>query len=180
MTEYEKMAAGDWYCCLDDHLEALRMTARHAIFAHNNLSPDDRQGLSAPLQNLFARHGRDCMIEVPFHCSYGFNIHLGDAVYLNAGCVILDSAPVKIGSGTMIGPHVQLLCAEHHKEREKRAQGIEIAKPVTLGADFWVGAGAIIMPGISIGDAAIIGAGAVVTKDVAAGQSVVGVPARPL
>ncbi len=179
-TEYEKMAAGEWYSCLDAQLDLLRMAARHAVFSHNNLPPDQRSSLSTPLRDLFAQYGRDCMIEAPFHCSYGFNIHLGDAVYLNAGCVILDSAKVTIGSGTMIGPQAQILCAEHHKDREKRARGIEIAKPVTLGMDVWVGAGAIIMPGVTVGDAAIIGAGAVVTKDVAAGQSVVGVPARTL
>tara|TARA_R110002072_G_scaffold19047_24_gene70741 strand:+ start:4561 stop:5109 length:549 start_codon:yes stop_codon:yes gene_type:complete len=179
-TEYEKMAAGAWYSCLDDQLEALRLTARNAVFAHNNLSPDDRQSLSAPLADLFAQYGRDCMIEAPFHCSYGFNIHLGDTVYLNAGCIILDSAPVIIGSGTMIGPHAQILCAQHHKDRTKRTAGIEIAKPVTLGVDVWIGAGAIVMPGVCIGEAAIIGAGAVVTRDVAAGQSVIGVPARAI
>lgn len=174
------MAAGEWYSCLDPQLEALRMTARRAVLTHNSLPPENRQGLSAPLSALFAQHGHECMIEAPFHCSYGFNIHLGDAVYLNAGCIILDSAPVRIGSGTMIGPSAQILCAEHHKDRSKRKAGIEIAKPVTLGADVWIGAGAIIMPGVTIGDAAIIGAGAVVTRDVAAGDTVVGVPAAPV
>lgn len=179
-TECEKMAAGAWYTCLDDQLESLRMAARRAVFAHNNLSPENRQGKSAPLAGLFARYGADCMIEAPFHCSYGFNIHLGDTVYLNAGCIILDSASVSIGSGTMIGPGAQILCAEHHKDRAKRKAGIEIAKPVTLGSDVWIGAGAIIMPGVTIGDAAIVGAGAVVTRDVDAGQNVAGVPARAL
>ncbi len=177
-TECEKMVTGAWYCCLDDQLEAPRMTARRAVFAHNNLAPDDRQGLSAPLATLFARHGENCVIEAPFHCSYGFNIHIGDAVYLNAGCVILDSAKILIGDGTMIGPRAQILCAQHHKDRDKRNAGIEIAKPVTLGADVWVGAGAIVMPGVTVGDAAIIGAGAIVTHDVAAGQTVIGVPAQ--
>jgi len=180
VTEFEKMVAGDWYSCLDDQLERQRMTARRAVFAHNNLPPEDRQGLSAPLSGLFAQHGDECMIEAPFHCSYGFNIHLGDAVYLNAGCIILDSAPVRIGNGTMIGPGAQILCAEHHKDRDKRKAGIEIAKPVTLGADVWIGAGAVIMPGTTVGHAAIVGAGAVVIRDVAAGTTVVGVPAAPV
>lgn len=179
-SEYNKMAAGDWYCCLDDQLEVLRMTARRAVHAHNTLPPENRAGLSAPLSRLFAELGRACMIEAPFHCSYGFNIHLGDTVYLNAGCIILDSAPVFIGHGTMIGPGVQILCAQHHKDPGKRKAGLEIAKPVTLGADVWVGAGAIVMPGVTIGDAAIVGAGAVVTRDVDAGAEVVGIPARPL
>lgn len=179
-SELEKMAAGQWYSCLDDQLEALRMNARYAVFAHITLAPEDRQAESQPLADLFAHYGKDCMIEVPFHCSYGFNIHIGDAVYMNAGCIILDSARVIIGDGTMIGPRAQILCAEHHKDRDQRRAGIEIAKPVTIGVDVWIGAGAIIMPGVTIGDAAIVGAGAVVTRDVSAGQTVVGVPARPL
>lgn len=176
----EKMAAGEWYSCLDDDLNALRTTARNAVHAHNALPPDQRLALSAPLSGLFGSHGPECLIEAPFHCSYGFNIHLGRAVYMNAGCVVLDSARVEIADGTMIGPRAQILCAEHHKDRLKRSQGIEIARPVKIGADVWIGAGAIIMPGVVVGDAAIIGAGAVVTKNVTPGETVVGVPARPL
>ena len=180
MTEADKMAAGEWYTCLDPALEMWRSTARAAVYAHNHATPDTRSSLSAALADLFAAHGGDCYIEAPFHCSYGFNIHLGRAVYLNAGCIILDSAPVHIGDHTMIGPGAQILCAQHHKDAAKRRAGVEIALPVTIGQDVWIGAGAIIMPGVSIGDAAIVGAGAVVTKDVASGATVVGTPARPL
>ena len=180
MTEADKMAAGEWYTILDPSLEMCRSTARAAVYAHNHTAPDTRASLSASLSDLFAGHGPDCFIESPFHCSYGFNIHLGQAVFITAGCVILDSAPVRIGDHTMIGPGAQLLCAEHAKDPVERRAGMEIARPVTLGADVWVGAGAIIMPGVTIGDGAIIGAGAVVTKDVAAGATVVGTPARSI
>lgn len=179
MNQADKMAAGDWYTCLDPALEMWRNTARAAVYAHNHAAPDTRAALSAPLSDLFAAHGPDCFIETPFHCSYGFNIHLGSTVYLNAGCIILDSAPVHIGDNTMIGPGAQILCAQHHKDPKRRREGIEIAHPVVIGQDVWIGAGAIIMPGVTIGDAAIIGAGAVVTKDVAKGVTTVGNPARP-
>lgn len=179
-TEREKMAAGDWYTCLDPDLGALRDAARTAVHAHNHLPPSERVGLSQPLAALFGDPGHGCIIEAPFHTSYGLNIHLGAGVYINAGCVILDSARVEIGKGTMIGPNAQILCAQHHKDRALRAQGVEIALPVTLGADVWIGAGAIIMPGVTVGDGAIIGAGAVVTRDVVAGTTVVGNPARPM
>ncbi|WP_261368117.1 sugar O-acetyltransferase [Pseudosulfitobacter koreensis] len=177
-TEYEKMMAGAWYTCLDDTLEALRIAALDACHAHNHLPPAQRRPLSAPLRALFAAHGADCLIEGQFHCSYGCNITLGSYVYINAGCVILDSAPVHIGDNTMIGPHSQILCADHHRDAMKRRSGIERALPVTIGADVWIGAGALILPGVTIGNAAIIGAGSVVTRDVAAGATVTGNPAR--
>ncbi|WP_299597078.1 sugar O-acetyltransferase [uncultured Tateyamaria sp.] len=178
-TEREKMEAGEWYTCLDDTLEDLRMVALNAVHAHNHLSPSERRTLSAPLRALFAQVGTNCLIEAPFHCSYGRNIHLGAEVFINSGCVILDSASVRIGEGTMIGTGAQILCADHHRDPVKRRAGIERALPVTIGADVWIGAGAIIMPGVTIMDQAIVGAGAVVTKDIAEGATVVGVPARP-
>lgn len=176
-TERDKMAAGDWYSCLDNELETLRLRALEATHAHNHLPPAQRRTLSAPLAALFGRFGADCLIEVPFHCSYGFNIHLGAEVFLNTGCVILDSAPVRIGDGTMCGPGVHIYCAHHHRDVAQRRAGIEIAQPVTIGANVWLGGGAIILPGVTIGDEATIGAGSVVTRDVAAGATVVGNPA---
>ena len=124
--------------------------------------------------------GADARIEAPFHCAYGFNIGLGDGVFINAGCTILDTAPVHIGARTMLGPNVQIYCAEHHKDAVKRAAGLEIARPVDIGEDVWIGGGAIILAGVRIGAAAIVGAGAVVTRDVAGGTTVVGNPARPI
>ncbi|MCZ4257742.1 sugar O-acetyltransferase [Sulfitobacter sp. G21635-S1] len=176
----EKMAAGEWYSCLDPALDALRRTAREAVHQHNHMPPAGRETLSAPLRGLFAEHGPDCLIEAPFHASYGCHIHLGARVYINANCTILDSARVEIGDDTMIGSGAQLLCAQHHKDPVKRAAGQEIALPVTIGRNVWIGAGAIVMPGVTIGDAAIVAAGAVVTRDVAAGLTVAGVPARLL
>ncbi|QBF31589.1 sugar O-acetyltransferase [Thalassococcus sp. S3] len=177
-SELEKMQAGEWYTCLDDQLEVLRMHALEATHAHNHLPPSQRRGLSAPLQALFASHGEGCLIEVPFHCSYGMNITLGSGVFLNSGCVILDSAPVTIGDNTLIGPGAQIYCAQHHKVVEQRRAGIEIAYPVAIGQDVWIGGGAIIMPGVTIGDRAIVGAGSVVTRDVPSGATFVGNPAR--
>lgn len=179
-TEREKMQSGDWYTCLDDELNALRRTAREAVFQHNHLPASERETLSTPLATLFAAHGPDCLIEAPFHTAYGCNIHLGACIFINANCTILDTARVDIGDRTMIGPAAQIVCAEHHKDPVKRSQGLEVAKPVKIGADVWIGAGAIVMPGVTVGDGAIIGAGAVVTRDVAAGTIVIGVPARPI
>ncbi|MDD7910929.1 sugar O-acetyltransferase [Pseudovibrio exalbescens] len=179
-SERQKMAAGEWYCCLDDELDGLRRRAHEAVHEHCTLPPQERGFISPKLRALLGSSTDSTLIESPFHCSYGFNIHLGAQVYLNAGCTILDSAPVRIGDQTMLGPNVQIYCAQHHKDPEKRVAGLEIAKPVTIGSRVWIGGAAVIMPGVSIGDEAIVGAGAVVTKDVAEGATVVGNPARPL
>ncbi|ANL63990.1 maltose O-acetyltransferase [Rhizobium phaseoli] len=179
-SEYEKMAAGEWYCCLDDELDRLRQQARRAVHAHNTLPPDERGAVAPALRALFAGAAPDIFIEAPFHCSYGINIVLGERVYFNAGCTILDSGRVTVGGRTMVGPGVQIYCAEHHKDPALRSQGIEIARPVAIGSDVWIGGAAVILGGVTIGDGAIVGAGAVVTRDVPAGTTVVGNPARPV
>ncbi|MCZ7484410.1 sugar O-acetyltransferase [Agrobacterium rhizogenes] len=179
-TEREKMAAGEWYSCMDAELDGLRWRARRAVHQHNTVLPDERGAMAPLLHALFASVAEGTFIEAPFHCAYGFNITLGRNVYLNASCVILDSARVVIGDGAMLGPAVQIYCAEHHLDPVPRAQGVEIAKPVTIGRDVWIGGGAILLAGITIGDGAIVGAGSVVTRDVPPGATVVGNPARPI
>lgn len=173
----EKMAAGDWYCCIDDELDGLRRAAADAVFEHNQLPPAQR-GDVAPKLSALIDTGNGSRIEAPFHCAYGINIRLDGYVFLNAGCVILDCAPVVIGDKTMLGPGVQIYCADHHHDPELRAAGLERGLPVTIGRNVWIGGQAIILPGVTIGDNAIIGAGAVVTKDIAPGAKVVGNPAR--
>ncbi len=174
------MQAGQWYCCLDPELDVLRAQARRAVHAHNTCHPDTRGAMVPELQALLANCGEECFLEAPFHCAYGLNIHLGQRVYFNTGCVVLDTAPVRVGDDTMFGPHVQIYCAQHAKDPAERTQGLEIGLPVTIGRNVWVGGGAILMPGVTIGDNATIGAGSVVTKDVADGETVAGNPARPL
>ncbi len=178
-TERQKMRAGEWYTCLDDELEALRVTARSAVHEHNLLAPEDRGAIGPKLRNLIS--AGSAIIEAPFHCAYGINIRLGDQVFLNAGCTILDCAAVTIEDQCQLGPNVQIYCAEHHQDPIKRSvEGLEIARPVHIGKRVWIGGGAIILAGVTIGEGAVIGAGSVVTKDVAPGQVVVGNPARPI
>jgi len=178
MTEREKMDAGEWYCCNDPELDSLRAAAREAIHRHNTRSPDIRGNIGQELKSLMASVASSAFIEAPFHCPYGINISLAEDVYFNAGCVILDTASVRIGRSTMLGPNVQIYCAEHHKDRVKRKAGLEISRSVEIGEDVWIGGGAIILGGVRIGDGAIVGAGSVVTKDVASGTTVIGNPAR--
>jgi len=179
-SERTKMAAGGWYTCVDEELEAMRVLARDAVFEHNSLPPRQRGNIGPALSALLGSTDEGARIEAPFHCAYGFNIHLGGGAFLNAGCTILDTAPVRIGRRTLLGPNVQIYCAEHHKEAAGRQAGLEIARPVEIGDNVWIGGSAIILGGVSIGEGAIVGAGAVVTRDVAANTTVVGNPARPV
>lgn len=179
-SEREKMAAGEWYCCLDPELDAMRERARIAVHAHNTLPPQARGTMAPALRALLASAPDSAFFEAPFHCAYGFNISLGEGVYLNAGCTILDTALVKIGDRSMLGPSVQIYCADHHRDPVLRSKGLEIARPVTIGADVWIGGGAILLGGVTIGDGAIVGAGAVVTRNVPSGATVAGNPARPI
>ncbi|HMN11685.1 MAG TPA: sugar O-acetyltransferase, partial [Bellilinea sp.] len=122
--------------------------------------------------------GKGCIVRGPFFCDYGKNITLGDGVYFNFNCVILDVCPVKIGSRSMFGPGVQILTALHPIDAEERATWVEYGSPITIGEDVWVGGGAIICPGVTVGNRSIIGAGAVVTKNVPDDVIVAGNPAK--
>ena len=126
----------------------------------------------------FSRPRQGATIRPPFHCDYGFNISLGDGAFLNFNCLILDVVAVTIGARTQIGPGVQILTADHPRDPAERASGLEFGRPISIGANVWIGGGAIILPGVRIGDDALVGAGAVVTRDVAPGATVVGNPAR--
>jgi maltose O-acetyltransferase len=175
-----EVADGRWYACMTPELEALRVAARRACWRHATMDPALRGPCAPDLAALFAAIGEGVFIEAPFHIAYGRNLALADHVYINSGCVILDSAPVRIGQRTMLGPAVQIYCADHAHDREERRRGLERALPVTIGAEVWIGGGAILLPGVSVGDGALVGAGAVVTRDVAPGARVAGSPARPI
>ena len=129
-------------------------------------------------QKLFKHFGDALWIEPPFYCDYGVNISLGERVFINFNCVILDVCEVHIGDYTMLGPSVQLYTATHPLDWRVRREGLEYGKPIYIGSDVWIGGGAIVCPGVTIGDRAVIGAGAVVCKDVPEGVVVAGNPAR--
>ncbi|MDF0597307.1 sugar O-acetyltransferase [Psychromarinibacter halotolerans] len=171
---------GAWYSCLTDELEALRAKARRAVHEHSSMDPGQRGACGPRLRGLLGALGDNAMIEAPFHCAYGVNIHIGDGVYLNAFCTVLDTARVEIGARSLLGPGVHIYCADHHHDAAKRAEGLERALPVTIGADVWIGGRAVILPGVTIGDGALVAAGAVVSRDVPANGKVAGVPARPI
>lgn len=175
-----EVADGRWYSCSTPELGRLRDAARQACWRHATMDPALRGSCAPELAALFAEFGEGAFLEAPFHVAYGRNLALGDQVYVNSGCVILDAAPVRIGRRTMLGPRVQIYCADHAHGPEERRRGLERALPVNIGEDVWIGGGAILLPGVKVGDGALVGAGAVVTHDVAPGARVVGAPARPI
>ncbi len=177
-TEKQKMLAGEAYDPGDAELQGDHTAAKHWMARFNAAfaaSPAERRALLAErLESV----GEGAVIRAPFHVDYGSNIVLGDGVFLNFNCVILDVCRVVIGDRTAIGPGVQILTADHPRDPVERAKGIEFGRPITIGSDVWIGGGAIILPGVTIGDGALIGAGAVVTRDVPPGATAVGNPAR--
>ncbi|HEY1099155.1 MAG TPA: sugar O-acetyltransferase [Myxococcota bacterium] len=144
--------------------------------AMSTASVDERLAL---LRERLGSVGDDVVIRPPFQCDYGFNIHVGARSFINFNVVILDVTSVTIGTGTLIAPGVQILAADHPRDPLVRRSGLELGRAVRIGDNVWIGAGALVLPGVTIGDDAIVGAGSVVTKDVPAGATVVGNPARP-
>jgi maltose O-acetyltransferase len=164
-TEKEKMLRGDLYNCLDDQLMQERLRARELVTKYNQQTLGS-DGANNALSELLGSAGKDLLIETPFRCDYGYNIHLGDSVFMNFNCVLLDVCEIRIGARTLFGPNVQIYTATHPLDVEVRRSGLENGKPITIGEDVWIGGAAIILPGVTIGNGSVIGSGSVVTKDV--------------
>ena len=177
-TEKEKMLAGDLYDPGDPVLQADQAACKTWMVRYNaalGAPPAERRTL---LAERFGSVGDGAVIRPPFHCDYGYNIHIGEGAFLNFNCVILDVVRVTIGARAQIGPGVQLLTADHPRDLLDRQAGLESGRAIVIGEDAWIGAGALILPGVSVGPGAIVGAGSVVTRDVPAGRTAVGNPAR--
>ena len=170
------MLSGELYRADDPELVRERERCRSLLRAFGG-EPDEAARLLL-LRELLGAIGTGTSIQPPFACDYGSNIAIGDHVYVNFNCVILDCAEVRIGDRTQIASGVQLLAADHPREPHLRRDLVELARPVTIGSNVWIGAAAIVCPGVAVGDDSIIGAGSVVTRDVPAGVVAVGVPAR--
>jgi Acetyltransferase (isoleucine patch superfamily) len=178
-SEKDKMLAGEPYRPADAQLQAEQATAKAWLQRYNATLAESPARRHMVLGEGLGTVGRGTVVLPPFHCDYGYNIHLGAEVFLNFNCVILDVAPVRIGDGTQIGPAVQLYAADHPRAAAQRAEGLELGRPVTIGRNVWIGGGAIVLPGVTIGDDALIGAGSVVTRDVPAGARVARVAGNP-
>jgi maltose O-acetyltransferase len=176
-TEQQKMVAGELYDPTDAQLLADRQRARDLLKRLNDSREDEQAEREKILMELFGAE-TDAYIQPPFYCDYGSNITLGKKVFMNFNCVVLDVAPVRIGDHVLFGPAVQVYAATHPLDAAVRRQGLEAGKPVVIGADVWVGGGAIVCPGVTIGARSVIGAGSVVTRDIPEDVFAAGNPCR--
>jgi maltose O-acetyltransferase len=177
-TEKQKMQAGELYRP-DAEIAADQAVTQAWLVRYNAAPARPVSEWHALLSERLGHVGADAVIRPPFFCDFGYNLRLGDGVFLNFNCVILDVAEVSIGNRTQIGPAVQIYAADHPRDAKTRREGLEFGRVVRIGSDVWIGGGAIILPGVTIGDGALIGAGSVVTRDVGPGVTVAGNPARP-
>lgn len=177
-TEREKMLAGELYDASDPELVLARRRARDLLRAFNGSRDEEHDARRRILGELLGAVGEGAWIEPPFSCDYGRNITLGDRVYFNFHCVVLDCAAVTIGDDVFFGPSVQVYAATHPLDHVERKSGRELARPITIESDVWVGGGAILCPGVRVGARSVIGAGSVVTRDVPEGVVAAGNPCR--
>jgi maltose O-acetyltransferase len=177
-SQKQKMIAGELYDPLDTELSTDRVSTRLLLKQLNDSREDQSELRNELLNKLISSLGENVWIQPPFYCDYGYNIKLGDKVFFNFNCVVLDVAQVTIGDRTLIGPNVQIYTATHPLDHQQRASGLEFAKPISIGKDVWIGGSAIICPGVTIGDRSVIGAGSVITKDIPANVLAAGNPCK--
>jgi maltose O-acetyltransferase len=179
-TEKQKMLAGELYLASDAELQAESQRALRLLRLYNQTTETEGDKRLQTLQALFGAIGKKPQIVPPFHCDYGSHITIGDRFYMNYGGVILDCNKVHIGNDVLCAPYVQIYAAYHPTNPTVRLTGRELAAPIRIGNNVWIGGGVIICPGVTIGDNTTIGAGSVVTKDIPANVVAVGNPCRVL
>lgn len=164
--------------CYNPAFEREIEKGKEKCFRFNQLCPNEREKQSEILKDLLGKMGENVIFTPPFWCDYGYNISVGDYFYANHNLVITDGTNVTFGDNVFIAPNCTFTTAEHPTDPEQRKAGLEIAKPITVGNNVWIGSGSIILAGVTIGDNTVIGAGSVVTKSIPANVVAVGVPCR--
>ena len=181
MTEYEKMVKGIIYNPGDEEIMSEQVQYLDKLWEFNQLKPSQLAEKAKYMKEMFAECGENCYIELPFHANWGgHHVHLGNGVYANFNLTIVDDGHVYIGDKVMFGPNVVIATANHPIDPELREKGLQYNKDVYIGENTWIGAGAVIVPGVRIGKNTIIGAGSIVTKDIPDNVIAVGNPCHVL
>lgn len=181
MTHKEKMHSGDIYNPANDEIMAEQLLCLDKLYDFNMTRPTELDKREELLKDMFAEIGENCYIEPPLHANWGGkHVHFGNNVYANFGLTLVDDTHIFVGDGTMFGPNCVVATAGHPILPELRERQLQYNIPVHIGKNCWLGAGVLVMPGITIGDNSVIGAGSVVTKDIPANVIAVGNPCRVL
>lgn len=180
MTEQEKMLSGELYCADDPELNAARHRADLLCRQLNALPMSEIALRMQMLRQLLGQVGENCVINPQFRCDYGCNIRMGENVFINYNCVILDCAPVTFGDNVFIAPNCGFYTAGHPVDYPTRNAFLEFAKPITVGDNVWIGGNVVVLPGVTIGSGSVIGAGSVVSRDIPENVVAVGNPCRPI
>lgn len=177
----EKMHTGELYFPGDEELIKEQMGYLDRLYEFNNIHPSELEKRSKMLKEMFAEIGENCYIESPFHSNFGgHHVHFGKNIYANFNLTLVDDTHIYVGDYTMFGPNVVVATAGHPILPELRQKGYQYNAPVHIGKNCWLGAGVIIVPGITIGDNVVIGAGSIVTKDLPSNVVAVGNPCKIL
>ena len=178
MTAWEKMQQHQIYDDFDQDLFNRRVEAKKLFKEFNKTTDDETEKRREIMMKLFKKVGERVYMEPDFTCEFGKNITLGNDLYINFGCTLLDCGQISIGNNTLIGPNVSMYSANHSLDAEERIAGALIPEPITIGERVWIGGGTTILSGVTIGDDSVIGAGSVVTRDIPSGVVAAGNPCK--
>ena len=179
MTEYKKLHTGQIYFPGDPQIHKEQTACQEKLYDFNQTRPGELDKRTAMLKDMFAEIGEGCYIEPPLHANFGGKfVHFGKWIYANYNLTLVDDTHIYVGDDTMFGPNVTIATAGHPILPALREAGYQFNIPVHIGRNVWIGAGAVILPGVTIGDNSVIGAGAVVSKDIPANVIALGVPAK--
>lgn len=181
MTQYERMVKGLIYDPADQEIMSEQSAFQEGLWEFNQLKPSDYEKKQQYMQTVFAECGVNCYIELPFRANWGgHHLHLGSGVYVNFNLTLVDDGHIYVGDKVMIGPNVTITTANHPIDPGLRARGLQYNKDVWIGENAWIGAGAVIMPGVHVGKNTVIGGGSIVTKDIPDNAVAAGNPCRVL
>lgn len=181
MTDREKMHTGDVYYPSGDEIMNEQLKCLDRLYDFNATRPSELDKREKMLKEMFAEIGENCYIEPPLHANWGGkHVHFGDNVYANFNLTMVDDTHIYVGDCTLFGPNVVVATAGHPIDPELRSKAYQFNMPVHIGKNCWIGAGAVIVPGVTIGDNTVIGAGSVVTKDIPSNVVAVGNPCKVL